>query len=1236
MKVKLLLMVFTLWFTTIAMVKAQDTQPPTQPTGLTVNNLTANSFGLSWTPSTDDVGVVGYEVFKDGSFFISSPSSGGVVLNGLSPTTNYNISIVAKDAAGNISPMASIPVTTLNGGGILGCMNPTATNYNALATTPDGSCVFPSGGDTKAPTAPGDLMFSNLSANSVTLNWSASTDSVGVVGYEIFKDGAHCGSTTGATSFYLTGLVSLTSYNIWVKAKDAAGNISNMASVTVNTPSVVTGTPGCMDNKALNYNPLATTPDGSCQFSTPGDTIAPSMPTSLNFSNISANSFMINWMPSTDNVGVVGYEIRKDGMMMASTVPGTNFMVTGLLANTTYIIQVKARDAAGNLSVMAGISVTTAAQVTSIPGCTDNKATNYNPSATMNDGTCIFAGTTDSIAPSVPLGLNTPNISPNGMLLMWSASTDNVGVTGYEIFRDGQFCGSTTGNTNIGLSGLTPATVYMMTVKAKDGAGNLSLASAPFTVTTLAEGTGIGGCTDNKATNYSPTATYNNGSCTYGSATLDSIAPTSPMNLNFNNLTSNGFLLNWMPAADNVAVVGYDIFRDGVKCNSTMGGTNINVMGLMANMTYNFTVKAKDAAGNVSAPAMITVKTPALGASIAGCTDNKAINYDSLATYNNGTCQFDSAQMVWGCMNPTALNYNVYANKENGTCTFSGTQDTQAPSTPMGLYVNNIMMNTFQFGWAPAGDNVGVAGYEVFKDGVFCGATTGGTNLGISGLLANTLYTMTVKSKDAAGNMSNMSTILTVRTMSTSTGMGIPGCNDPKAKNFDPMATFNNGTCMFDAGAITGTPGCMDKNAKNYNVAATFNDGTCLFDSAQIIWGCMNQTSTNYNPMANRENGTCIFGTGANQPIYGCINPSAKNFNPTANTENGSCIFDGTATQIPGCNDPKATNYYSLATSNNGTCTYPAAMIVMGCMNPTASNYNPLANKPDGACVFNDTTTVFIFGCSDPKATNYNPLVNRQNGTCQYDATNLLFGCMNPMAKNFNVYANRENGSCIFNVDSTRVFGCTDPAASNYNPAANQNNNTCQFTNAALMVFGCMNSTAMNYNPAANKENGTCQFAANLVVYGCMNPAATNFNANANKENGSCVMSNTAVAVPGCMNKMGQNYNPFATREDGTCIFTTAVGPVPGCLNPMARNFDKFATVENGSCVFNDSTIKIFGCINPSARNFNPLANVENGTCLFGEVGQIVWGCMKPTAVNFNPMAQKENNTWNLYLQHGC
>ena len=117
-----------------------------------------------------------------------------------------------------------------------------------------------------------------------------------------------------------------------------------------------------------------------------------------------------------------------------------------------------------------------------------NGVGNGSPVNCRLNGQPCEGGAPDTEAPSVPSGLTVSGTSANTISLRWNASTDNVGVTGYEVFRGGTSVGSTP-DTTFTASGLTPETDYAFTVRAKDGAGNASAQSTSVSARTGKPGT---------------------------------------------------------------------------------------------------------------------------------------------------------------------------------------------------------------------------------------------------------------------------------------------------------------------------------------------------------------------------------------------------------------------------------------------------------------------------------------------------------------------------------------------------------------------------------------------------------------------------------------------------------------------------------------------------------------------------------------------------------------------------
>ena len=269
-----------------------------------------------------------------------------------------------------------------------------------------------------SPPSPPVLTASGTTSTSTILSWSGAFDNVAVTGYDVYQGAVLIGSTS-ATTYTVTGLVAASSYTFTVRAKDADGNVS----VPSNAVTITTDAP---------------------------DTTPPAPPT-LSASGTTSTTTNLSWTGATDNIAVTGYNVYKDNLLIGSTTLATTFNVTGLIASTTYAFTVKAKDAAGNLSVNSNtVNVTTNAP--------------------------------DTTPPSPPL-LSASVTTSTSTNLSWSGASDNVAVTGYDVYRGATLIG-TVSTTSFGVTGLVPLTTYSFTVRAKDAAGNISIASNVVTITT--------------------------------------------------------------------------------------------------------------------------------------------------------------------------------------------------------------------------------------------------------------------------------------------------------------------------------------------------------------------------------------------------------------------------------------------------------------------------------------------------------------------------------------------------------------------------------------------------------------------------------------------------------------------------------------------------------------------------------------------------------------------------------
>lgn len=193
---------------------------PTSDTGLGQNvgyidpgdTLTYNS--VSFGASANKMFFRVASASTGGTIEVHESTSGGPLLGKVTvPNTGDWQNWTTVSSAVNISPATRKLVLVFRGTASYGLMNINWFKFQQATA------------DTTAPSKPAGLTSSSVTSNSVKLSWTASTDNVGVSGYDIFKNGSKTASST-STSYTVTGLAASTSYTFTVKARDAAGNLS--------------------------------------------------------------------------------------------------------------------------------------------------------------------------------------------------------------------------------------------------------------------------------------------------------------------------------------------------------------------------------------------------------------------------------------------------------------------------------------------------------------------------------------------------------------------------------------------------------------------------------------------------------------------------------------------------------------------------------------------------------------------------------------------------------------------------------------------------------------------------------------------------------------------------------------------------------------------------------------------------------------------------------------------------
>lgn len=321
--------------------------------------------------------------------------------------------------------------------------------------------------------------------------------------------------------------------------------------------------------------------------------------------NGTAGPFTVN-SPNTAVSYVGGSSQTITWAVAGTTANGVN------CANVDILLSTDGGTTWNNLLASTPNDGTQAVTIPNTPGTTNRimvKGTNHIFFDVSNTNFTITAGSApDTVAPTAPT-LSASGTTQTTTNLSWSGATDNIAVTGYDVFRNGTLIGSTTTATTFALTGLTASTTYLFNVKSKDAAGNASPNSNSVSVTTLTP---------------APDTTAPN------AATLSASGTTQT--------TTN---LSWFGATDNVAVIGYDVFRNGSLLGSTTTATTFAVTGLTASTAYTFNVRAKDAAGNISLNSNTVSVTTLAVVSITYCasrgnsTADEFINRVQLGTINN-------------------------------------------------------------------------------------------------------------------------------------------------------------------------------------------------------------------------------------------------------------------------------------------------------------------------------------------------------------------------------------------------------------------------------------------------------------------------------------------------------------------------------------------------------------------------------------------------------------------------
>jgi chitodextrinase len=518
---------------------------------------------------------------------------------------------------------------------------------------------------------------------------------------------------------------------------------------------------------------------------------APASPQGVVVTAATTTSLTLAWQPVATSSG---YDVYLNGSRVAKTQSVT-YVFRSLLCGTRYTLGVGGYDSRGRRSRVVSVPATTAA---------------------------CSGPVVDTTPPTTPSNLTLSSATATSVSLAWTASSDNVSVSGYHVYVDGGEAG-TTSSTSYDVAALTCGTSYTLTVEARDPAGNVSQPASVQATT---------------------------------SRCRDTTPPTPPTLLVQIGSTGTSVSLSWTASLDNVGVAGYGMYVNSSQV-ATTAWTTATFSGLACGKSYTLGVDAYDAAGNHSTQASVVASTAACAAvttTFSATADTYASEDTQTTVHGNytyvrdqgatprryGYLRFDPeglsgkvtqatlrvygtdtstvglevhalADNTWQESTLTWTNRPVFSSTiaasssrlesgswasidvtplvaGNGAVNFALTTpdtgslyfasretaaptapqlvvttggagpDTQRPTTPSGLSLGPATATSLSVTWSASTDNVSIAGYSVYLNGNKVG-TTSSTAFTFGNLACATAYTLGVEAFDPAGNVSQRASI---------------------------------------------------------------------------------------------------------------------------------------------------------------------------------------------------------------------------------------------------------------------------------------------------------------------------------------------------------------------------------------------------------------------------------------------------------------------------------------------
>ncbi len=482
-----------------------------------------------------------YKFVRPGALRISAAeSNGNLTVHAFRDPASGRVTIVGRNSGGgnmtiagslqNLPGLSSFELyqTNLTSTSFQRGPDVTVTNGSFAVTVMGGSIftlVTPADPDTTAPavsiTAPAD---GATVAGTIVVS-AAASDDVGVAGVQFLLDGVDLGAEDTSSPFsvsWSTTTLANGSHTLTARARDAAGNWTLSPAVTVT-----------VDNDVIAPTVVVTAPADGANLS--------------GAVNVSADA--------GDNVGVAGVEFLLDDVPLGAEDTAAPYALswdTATASNGSHVVKARARDAAGNITVSAGVSVT------------------------------VF--NTDTTPPAVSLTAPGDGATVTGNVVVSADASDNVGITGVQFLLDDAPLRAEDVSAPFVVTWDTATSTngtHTLKAVARDAAGNIAT-SATVTVTVV----------------------------------IDTAAPAVSITNPADGATVSGTVAIAADASDDIGVVGVQFLLNGASLGAedTAASYSINWNSTaVANGLYTLAARARDAAGKqtTSAPVTVTVNNAA-------------------------------------------------------------------------------------------------------------------------------------------------------------------------------------------------------------------------------------------------------------------------------------------------------------------------------------------------------------------------------------------------------------------------------------------------------------------------------------------------------------------------------------------------------------------------------------------------------------------------------------------------